>query len=202
MKSPFKRRFRNAFVGVVLLLLLLDLIRFSSTFFIVPGVEYHNEPVDLVAELTGGLGRFREAFGFWQVNKGSVLFISGVDEGTSLESIFKANGVEAAPEQYAQRINVDRISKSTQENARRIKQTAEFLGSKSILVVTSSYHMRRSMIKIEREMARAPALNVKIYHSSVESPNFDRNLWWRSLTGWQILLSEYAKSRADDLFGL
>ena len=58
------------------------------------------------------------------------------------------------------------------------------------------------MYKIEREMARAPSLQIKVYQWPVESPNFDREVWWQSPTGWKILLSEYFKTRADDLFQL
>jgi len=201
-KSGFRKKFRGILFFILVIVFLLDLLRFSTTLFLVSeGQPYKpGESVDMVAVLTGGQGRFKEAFSFLQTEQGRVLFISGIDEGVTLSDVLKANGVQANPEEFIGRIYVDRVAKSTQENAIEIRKIAEWLGVKSVLVVTSSYHMRRSMQKIAREVERAPALGLKLFSWSVESPNFDRELWWQSFTGWRILLSEYFKSRGDDFF--
>jgi uncharacterized SAM-binding protein YcdF (DUF218 family) len=201
-KKSAKTSFRNLLIFVFLAVFLFDVLRFSSILFVVPGEIYQDQNVDVVAVLTGGQGRLKEAFFFLESGRAKTLFISGIDEDVSLQDIFKANNISALPDEYPGKIFVDRISKSTRENAVEIKKIAEWLRVSSLLVVTSSYHMRRSMYKIERELARTPSLPIKIYQWPVESPNFDRELWWLSFTGWKILLSEYFKTRADDLFQL
>jgi len=197
--SVWRRRLAFLLFLVAMGVWVVDLIRFSSTLYVIPGDNYAGESVDVVAVLTGGQGRFKEAFSFLERKQGKVLFISGIDEGVKLEEILKANKVETPSSEYLGRIFVDRVSRSTLDNATEIRKIMEWLQAKSLLVVTSSYHMRRAMLMIQRELRAPPELDVRVYEWSVESPNFDRNLWWKSPIGWEIFMSEYFKSRADDL---
>jgi uncharacterized SAM-binding protein YcdF (DUF218 family) len=197
--SSFRRGFFAVLLGCALLVLIMDVIRFSVALHSSAGETYDGASVDVVAVLTGGQGRFREAFAFLERNQAKVLFVSGIDEGVRLDAVLKANKIEAKSEDYLGRIFVDRVSRSTLDNAMEIRKIMEWLHAKSVLVVTSSYHMRRAMLMIEREMNKAPAMEARIFSWTVESPNFDRMNWWKSVTGWEIFFSEYSKTRMDEL---
>ena len=126
---------------------------------------------------------------------GSWLFISGTEVGVGLNAILKANDMDPLPNEVRGRIYLDSKSTSTLENAVEIRRIVERLGAKSLMLVTSRYHMRRAERVLRKQFAKEPAVNVKIYEHSVESPNFHPETWWTSATGWEIVLSEYLKSR-------
>lgn len=151
---------------------------------------------DLIVVLTGGRGRLKEATQFLAAGKGKYLFVSGVEKNSSLEEILKANRIEEMDDRLSRRILTGDDSRSTSENAVEIRRAVESLRARSVLLVTSNYHMRRALSLLEAEFLKAPAYHVQIYTYPVESPNFEAGEWWRTFTGWQILLSEYVKSRA------
>ena len=126
--ARWKRRMLGFFFLLLLLVWVADLIRFSSLLFLMPaekyGEKYMGAPVDVIAVLTGGQRRLKEAFAFLQKEQGRTLFISGIDEGVRLEDILSANKIDAKAEDYLGRIFVDRVSKSTLDNAIEIRKIA------------------------------------------------------------------------------
>ena len=154
--------------------------------------------VDLIVALTGGKGRILEAVNFLEHDKGRYLFISGTTPGTTLKSIFAANRITTPVDSLKDRIFLDERARNTVGNAVEVRSIAEKLSVKSLLLVTSSYHIQRARELLERSLSRAPEMHVEIYEYAVYSSNFDSDNWYRSVTGWQILVSEYLKSR----FGL
>lgn len=151
-------------------------------------------PVDLIVVPTGGQGRLREALQFLQNGRGKFLFISGTAPDAQLSSILKANRIDEFPVELRQRILLGDESRSTLENAIEIRKIAEKLRARSILFVTSAYHMRRALGLLETEFRKPPEFRVLIAGYPVESPNFARDTWWKGWTGWRILFSEYYKS--------
>lgn len=152
--------------------------------------------VDVIVVLTGGQGRLREALSFLNQNKGHHLFVSGIEPGTQLLDILKVNNFERLSDELRGRILLGDASRRTVENAQEVRGIVDKLGANSILLVTSTYHMRRARLLIEQELARPPERSLRIYAYPVESPNFDRVRWWRTLSGWRILSLEYLKSWA------
>lgn len=171
-----------------------DIYRFSQN--LLPperDVEEH-KTVDLIVVLTGGRGRFKEGLDLLKKERASHLLISGTDPNTTLEDILSANSMTDLEDVYRERIILGDLSQSTEENAEEIKSVSEKLNVESILLVTSSYHIRRAMNLLKRELKKAPVLEAQVYYHPVETPNFQREYWWKSVTGWQIFLSEYFKS--------
>ena len=153
-------------------------------------------PVDLIVVLTGGQGRLKEAVQFLQNGRGRYLFVSGTAPKAQLLDILKANKIETLSDAIYAKILLGDESRTTQENAIEIRKIVESLQAHSILLVTSNYHMKRALHLIQEEFNREPRLTVIVTGYPVESPNFDQDSWWRSFTGWRILVSEYAKSWA------
>lgn len=152
--------------------------------------------VDLVVVLTGGQGRLREALQFLSSGKGKYLFISGTEPGATLSDILKANHIDAPGEELRQRILLGDASRSTHENAVEIRRFLQKVNAHTVLLVTSNYHMRRAMELLKEEFSEPPPVPAYVVGYPVESPNFAPGSWWRTFTGWQILISEYVKSWA------
>jgi uncharacterized SAM-binding protein YcdF (DUF218 family) len=150
--------------------------------------------VDIIVVLTGGRKRLKDAVRFLQAGKGEYLFISGVGTEVTLKSILKANELENLPQYLRDRILLGDDSRSTVENSVEVRNIMVRTRAKSILLVTSNYHMRRSIRLFRSELERAPLVEAKIYPYPVKSPNFSPDNWWLTPVGWQILLSEYLKS--------
>ncbi len=148
--------------------------------------------VDLIAVLTGGQGRLKEAFRLLENQYGRSLLISGTS--ASLEDILRVNDVTNFPDVMKSQVYLDPESLRTVDNAQKIRQVVEDLQLRSVLIVTSNYHMQRSMELIQAELAKAPPVDVALYPFPVQSPNFDPGTWWKSLDAWRIFISEYVKS--------
>lgn len=184
----------------VMLPLAFDLGFFTAG--LLPAPKHPDEvaPVDLIAVLTGGQGRLKEALQFLRNGKGQYLFVSGTDPKSQWLDILKANHLDPGTDDIGSKVILDDESRSTADNAVKIRHMAEKLGVQSILVVTSNYHVRRAMRLMEQEFRREPAMTVSVSAYPVESPNFSAHSWWKSLAGWRILFSEYFKSRVGDFY--
>lgn len=151
--------------------------------------------VDLVVVLTGGQGRFKAGLELLGRFPKAWLLVSGAESYVTLDDVLSANGVSSLPEKERSRIWLGKFSRNTVENAIEVRSVAEKLEAHNILLVTSSYHVRRALELLRREMAESKTiLNPKIYYHPVESPNFPKSGWWRRVIGWKIFFSEYFKS--------
>jgi uncharacterized SAM-binding protein YcdF (DUF218 family) len=148
--------------------------------------------VDLIAVLTGGQGRLKEAFRLLEVGQGRALLISGTN--APLNDILEANNVEDFPEHLKNDVILDPHSLRTFDNAKEIRNAVRRLEARSLLVVTSNYHMQRSLELIRDEFSKRPRIDVVMYAYPVSSPNFDIQTWWQSVSGWRLFMSEYFKS--------
>ena len=94
---------------------------------------------DGIAVLTGGKGRIKEGLNLLEKNPEAKLIISGVDQKVTLKNITKKNNL-------FRNIFLDKESKSTIENATQIINWAKMLKLKKIKIITSYYHMPRSIL--------------------------------------------------------
>jgi uncharacterized SAM-binding protein YcdF (DUF218 family) len=180
-------------LGLGVLLFVWDMGRFSGALSERARADFEALPaVDLIAVLTGGQGRMKHAFDLLESGQGRALLISGT--GASLEDILDANDIQDIPEHVKAQIIMDPHSQRTFDNAREIRSAVKRFGAKSLLVVTSNYHMQRSLQLIKDELAKDPPVDIVLHAYPVNSPNFDPDLWWKTLTGWRLFLSEYFKS--------
>lgn len=158
-----------------------------------PLVE-NETPIDLIVVLTGGQGRFKAGLDLLKRFPKSLLFISGAETFVTLDDVLRANHETDLDESYRPRIWLGKFSKNTLENSIEVREIAEQIKAKSILLVTSSYHARRALELIHRELEKSSVSDAKVYYHSVESPNFPTVGWWKKPIGWRIFFSEYFKS--------
>lgn len=103
-----------------------------------------NEQCDNVVVLTGGRNRIQHALEAIQTNQPKNIFISGVYAKTTLNDILGNN------------VNRDRVNfilgkhaKNTFENAEEIDNWVSTNKIEKIILITSDYHMRRSLLVLE-----------------------------------------------------
>ena len=150
--------------------------------------------VDLIVVLTGGQGRFLAGLELLKRFPRAWLLVSGAETFVTLDDVLKANGVEDLEDKERSRIWLGKFSRNTIENATEVREIAEKVEAHKIILVTSSYHVRRALELVKREMAKSLLKSPKIYFHPVESPNFPKTGWWRKVIGWKIFFSEYFKS--------
>jgi uncharacterized SAM-binding protein YcdF (DUF218 family) len=121
---------------------------------------------DGIVVLTGGRARVGTGFELLKSGSGKRLLISGVHPDTSLTSIRKA--VKGGKELFECCVDVDKAALDTVGNAEQAASWARNMGFRSLIVVTSDYHMPRSLLEFRRKM---PDVTL-IAHEVQSTPHF------------------------------
>ncbi|MFQ5354408.1 MAG: YdcF family protein [Thermodesulfobacteriota bacterium] len=167
-------------VFCVLALLYLDFIAFEDS----PPLDSAAVRSDAIVVLTGGRGRIDEGLWLLQSGRAEVLILSGVNARAGLKDIFP----EGLKKRLATRIILEKESRNTYENAIAVDRLLKARGFDSIILITSSYHMRRALFVLEHVLSK----EVAIHPLSVSSINYDDNRW-RSEKSLFINFSEFLK---------
>lgn len=143
-----------------------------------------SQKTDAIIALTGGRNRIAEAVKLLEKGMADRLFISGVDKSISLDNIRNTQHLD-----FTQKLKIDvgHNASNTIENA---QETAEWIKQnniKSIRLVTSNYHLSRSLIEF-REYN--PDLEIIIH--PVYSEQIKKN-WWTSWRTFSLIFKEYNK---------
>ncbi|MDG1287290.1 MAG: YdcF family protein [Rickettsiales bacterium] len=156
------------------------------------GTPISQDKASLGVVLTGGQGRI--IHGLIKLYEGRVpqLLITGVNENTSNKQLFANTGNPLGSrlyERFQKRIHIGRKARSTRGNALEVK---EFLKgkprTKSIMLITTNYHMPRSL----HEFRRVLPDSYRIIAEPAFSPKFPAD-WWRNKDSALLLVSEYHK---------
>ena len=145
---------------------------------------------DGIVVLTGGRSRLDEAFALLAAGHSGRLLISGVNARTNDPDLKEALDLrgQTDAELFDCCIDVGREAQDTVGNAQEIAAWARRYGYHSLRVVTSDFHIRRSLLEIRRV---APDL-VLVPHP-VFSERVRPELWWRDLASARILSKEFNK---------
>ncbi len=106
---------------------------------------------DGIVVLTGGAGRVELGLRLLAEHRGARLLVSGTGRGDLVDLVAAAG----LPAEIAARIAHDRVTlgrgaRSTRGNARETAAWAGTHGMRSLIVVTSGYHMRRALWELRR----------------------------------------------------
>lgn len=151
-------------------------------------------PSDAIVVLTGGSGRLEYGLQLLAEGKAKKLFISGVGERFTVEGMLR----HAVPD-IQKRVSPDAIvlGRQAENTIGNAEETARWLkkeGYKSIRLVTSNYHMPRSVEEFEET-----APGVTILPAPVFSTDFSIASWWADEDDRLLLLSEFHKFIASKL---
>ena len=141
---------------------------------------------DAIVVLTGGLGRLDEGIALLDRGFGKRLFISGVHPGVELNALLRQ--APAVREGRDCCITLGHGALDTRGNAIETAAWVAGAGVKSLLLVTSNYHIERSLIEFRRAM---PA--VAILAHPVPAPGIDFDRWWREPRVARLVLGECVK---------
>jgi uncharacterized SAM-binding protein YcdF (DUF218 family) len=150
---------------------------------------------DAIVVVTGGSQRVGDAIGLLGADRGARLLISGVNEKTSREELTRLN--PAARDLLACCVDLDYRARNTIGNAIETRRWVRQHGFKSVLVVTSNYHMPRTLAEFAHAM---PGLRLVAH--PVVTDQLDSTGWWRRWATVKVLFPEYVKFRAARLRSL
>lgn len=170
-------------------------IALSAGFLVfVSGVERHApapaeaERVDGIVVLTGGFERVVTGLDLMSEGRGRRLLISGVHRSNrSPEELSRRIG-EIAPSCC---IDLGYRAMNTIGNALEAQDWARRWGFQSLLIVTSDFHMPRSLAEFSLAMP-----DIKLIAYPVPS-RYARTAWWESRPLAQSLVGEYVKFLAS-----
>jgi uncharacterized SAM-binding protein YcdF (DUF218 family) len=136
---------------------------------------------------TGGSGRIETGLELLGKNPSARLFITGVE--SKKEKIMSGLEVfKSLPIELQTSIELGQEATSTVENALEAKAWLDSRSMQSITLVTSAYHMPRSLLEFKGAM---PDRRIECY--SVFSNGFTINEWWKDPKSRMIFLKEYTK---------
>jgi uncharacterized SAM-binding protein YcdF (DUF218 family) len=144
-----------------------------------------NRNADGIVALTGGASRVADAMELMAAGRGKRLLISGAYRTTNLGEISRINPVYARMVSCC--VDFDN-SLNTLGNAIEIKRWAERQGFRSLIVVTSNYHMPRALAEIAHQLP-----GVALVPFPVVTDRQRAEPWWTNGTVAKLMLSEYVK---------
>ncbi len=142
---------------------------------------------DAIVVLTGGPSRIEEAVRLLAEKRGKRLLISGVHPSTSRRALTKL-----LPEHkrlFKCCIDIGYLATDTIGNASETRDWVNHRGFDSIIVVTASYHMPRSMLELRRVLP-----NVRLIPYPVSVQNVRIESWWAYRGTLWLLTKEYFKT--------
>ena len=175
-----------AFV-VVLLLWTAGLLVFADRVVeSTPAIE-PDEPADAIVVLTGASDmRLKEGMRLLERRKGQRLFISGVNREVKRPELMDVT--EGSKRLYECCVDLGYEAENTVGNAREIADWARGHDFYTLIVVTSDYHMPRSLLELKADMPDAHFVPYP-----VATPDLDARGWWKSPKSMRIVVLEYCK---------
>jgi len=193
------------FVGIwiVVMALVLSLVRLTikmgmlaaillvaGFFFFVSLTEPMQVPdgrsTDAIVALTGGKARIGEAVKLLADGKAKQMLITGVNPSTRAKELERL--VPKGRELFKCCIDLGREAQNTAGNALETADWARKRKIRSLIVVTSSYHMPRALAELARELP-----GVEIFPHAVQPRSFASSQWWKDRNVLTLIVKEYLK---------
>lgn len=143
-------------------------------------------PTDAIVILTGGSERIATGLALLNENKARKAFVSGVDPSVTIEKLLEVSGHSSTP--IVARIESGYSARDTAGNASESAQWIKQNGYRSLRLVTSSYHMPRSLLEFECALP-----DVRIIPHPVFSDRVRPKRWWDSPGTVSLIIGEYNK---------
>jgi uncharacterized SAM-binding protein YcdF (DUF218 family) len=141
---------------------------------------------DGIVVLTGGSSRVADAVELLAEGRGTRLLISGVHPATNATEI--ARQLPRHEKLVTCCVDLDYSAVNTETNAVGTRRWVRERGFRSLIVVTSSYHMPRTMAELARQMP-----DIVLIPFPVVTDKLRNEPWWTSAPTAKLIFSEYAK---------
>jgi uncharacterized SAM-binding protein YcdF (DUF218 family) len=182
-RRPF-RRLLLALTGAVVVGLGVGFIAFADM--VAKAAPPADPHADGIVVLTGDTARIDAALALLAEGRAERLLISGVNPTVSRDTIAALVGAKLRPALDCC-VDIDH-ARDTIENASSTGAWAADQAFSSLIVVTSGYHMPRSLAELSRAMP-----GVRLIAFPVLSPDLDLRTWWRDPVAFNLLVREYSK---------
>jgi uncharacterized SAM-binding protein YcdF (DUF218 family) len=141
---------------------------------------------DAIIVLTGGSRRLSTGLKLLADDAASKLFVSGVYQGVDVTKLLEMS--QRAPEELRCCVDIGHSAGNTAGNAAETAAWMADNGYRSLRLVTSNYHMPRSMMEFRHAMPDVV---------SVAHPVFPENVKWNKWWAWpgtaSLIVGEYNK---------
>jgi uncharacterized SAM-binding protein YcdF (DUF218 family) len=158
------------------------------------GTEHRpSSNADGIVVLTGGSSRISDAVDLLAEGYGKRLLISGVHPTNDAADISRS-----LPDSQSALmkccVDLDHSAVNTRSNAAGTRRWVHERGFKSLIVVTSNYHMPRATVELSHAMP-----DIRLIPFVVVGDKWRDGPWWTSGATFRLLLSEYVKYVAAEV---
>jgi len=147
---------------------------------------------DGIVVLTGGSSRVSDAMELLAAGYGKRLLISGVHPTNDASDISRS--LPDSQSWMGCCVDLDRSAVNTRSNAAETRRWARERGFKSLIVVTSNYHMPRATVELSHAMP-----DIVLIPFAVVGDKWRDEPWWTNAATLRLLLSEYVKYVAAEV---
>ena len=147
---------------------------------------------DGIVVLTGGSSRVSDAMELLAAGYGRRLLISGVHPSSAVSDISRSLSEHQSFLNCC--VDLDRSAVNTRSNAAQTRLWVQERGFRSLIVVTSNYHMPRAIFELSHALP-----DIVLIPYAVVGEKWRDEPWWTSSATLRLLLSEYLKYVAAEV---
>lgn len=140
---------------------------------------------DGIVAMTGGAQRIGDAIDLLAKGYAKRLLISGVNENTSRDQIARLNPGQRRLFDCC--VDLDYRARNTIGNAIETRRWAEANGFDAIIVVTSNYHMPRTLVELDHALPNLQKIPYPV------AATIDPHDWWHNPAVARVIFTEYLK---------
>jgi uncharacterized SAM-binding protein YcdF (DUF218 family) len=188
LKSAVRtRRIRSVAVKLAVLGAVALVLGFAGFIWLLPSQEVAlDRNADGIVVLTGGTARISDALELLAAGRGKRLLITGVNPGTTTTDI--AREVLNYDRLLKCCVDLDYSAQNTLGNAVGARRWALEHDFRSLIVVTSAYHMPRALAELAHQLPDAALVPYPVV-----SDRLRIEPWWSNGDTARLVLSEYLK---------
>jgi uncharacterized SAM-binding protein YcdF (DUF218 family) len=144
----------------------------------------NTQKADAIVVLTGGKGRVDEGVRLFRESRAEYLFFIGVDPSVRKSDLYRPKHGDPP----ADNVFLEKSSRNTVENSIFGRDVIVRSGVRSILLITSRYHLKRASILFRNSLPN----NITIIPYPVDTVNLKES-WWNHGGSFQLLFREFYK---------
>jgi uncharacterized SAM-binding protein YcdF (DUF218 family) len=188
-----RKKWRAVIVSVLAVALVAAAVGFVGFLSQLRGTEAKpSRTADGIVVLTGGSSRVSDAMELLADGYGRRLLISGVHPASGASDISRS--LTDNQSLLSCCVDLDRSAVNTRSNAAETRRWAHERGFKSLIVVTSNYHMPRAIVELSHAMP-----DITLIPFAVVGDKWREEPWWSNGATVRLLLSEYVKYVAAEV---
>jgi uncharacterized SAM-binding protein YcdF (DUF218 family) len=155
--------------------------------------------VDVIVCLAGGRGRIRTAGDLWMryylkdKTNLPILYISGMGRQANWNTLSQLLDPEVFHVIRPSDVVLETRSSNTVENAQWFASFSNQRNWKRFVLVTSSYHMKRANLILDRVLAQSGNRGYEIQTYSIFQAPFTQDSWKKGMNSIQVTMEEYFK---------